>query len=156
SMGVEPQHAIRNLERTEDIIDFLAEYRAPRFSGPIDRAKASRGEAIYRQNCSFCHGVYSGGLDNVRLVQFPNPFVPIEKTRTDPVRLNIIDKDLTAALNNSPFQSLLVAAPTGGYVATRLTGLWATAPYLHNGSVPTLWALMHPDQRPVKFEVGGH
>jgi hypothetical protein len=35
-----------------------------------------------------------------------------------------------------------------GYVAPPLDGLWASAPYLHNGSVPTLWHVLHPDQRP--------
>src|SRR5581483_4861271 len=40
-----------------------------------------------------------------------------------------------------------IEAPSG-YVAPPLDGVWATAPYLHNGSVPTLWHLMHSDQRP--------
>ena len=36
-----------------------------------------------------------------------------------------------------------------------LDGIWATAPYLHNGSVPTLRALLAPpDQRPKTFYVG--
>jgi hypothetical protein len=43
---------------------------------------------------------------------------------------------------------------TGQYLARPLTGVWATAPYLHNGSVPTLWDLLHPAQRPAKFIVG--
>ena len=30
-------------------------------------------------------------------------------------------------------------------------GIWLRAPYLHNGSVPTLRALMFPDQRPAVF-----
>jgi hypothetical protein len=54
------------------------------------------------------------------------------------------------------FGRIVNAADTGGYVAPILTGIWATAPYLHNGSVPTLHALMHPDERPVAFELGGH
>jgi hypothetical protein len=37
----------------------------------------------------------------------------------------------------------------GGYVAPPLDGVWASAPYFHNGSVPTLWHVLHPDQRPV-------
>ena len=41
-------------------------------------------------------------------------------------------------------------------MAQPLTGLWSSAPYLHNGSVPTLWHLMHPDERPAAFDVGGH
>ena len=32
--------------------------------------------------------------------------------------------------------------------APPLDGIWATAPYLHNGSVPTLWHLLHPGERP--------
>jgi hypothetical protein len=45
---------------------------------------------------------------------------------------------------------------TGGYVAPILSGIWATAPYLHNGSVPTLRALLTPDERPARFLSGGH
>src|SRR5258708_2396094 len=40
----------------------------------------------------------------------------------------------------------------GGYVAPPLNGIWATAPYLHNGSVPTLWHLLHPAQRPAVWK----
>lgn len=41
----------------------------------------------------------------------------------------------------SPFQSLL------SYKARSLNGIWATAPYLHNGSVPTLYDLLLPAKR---------
>ena len=44
---------------------------------------------------------------------------------------------------------------TLGYVARPLEGAWATAPYLHNGSVPTLDDLLKPEeQRPVCFPLG--
>jgi len=39
-------------------------------------------------------------------------------------------------------------AEVDGYVAPPLDGIWASAPYLHNGSVPTLWDLLHPSARP--------
>ena len=35
-----------------------------------------------------------------------------------------------------------------GYLAPPLDGIWATAPYFHNGSTPTLWHVLHPGQRP--------
>ena len=42
-----------------------------------------------------------------------------------------------------------------GYKAGPLAGIWATAPYLHNGSVPTLFDLLQaPQQRPAEFPVG--
>ena len=41
------------------------------------------------------------------------------------------------------------------YPAKPLVGIWATAPYLHNGSVPTIWDLLTPpEDRPKKFYVG--
>lgn len=47
------------------------------------------------------------------------------------------------------------ADPLLGYRARPLTGIWATAPYLHNGSVATLWdLLLPPEQRPASFFVG--
>ncbi len=41
------------------------------------------------------------------------------------------------------------------YPAKTLVGIWATAPYLHNGSVPTLYDLLKPaTERPVSFALG--
>ena len=41
------------------------------------------------------------------------------------------------------------------YEARVLQGIWAAAPYLHNGSVPTLWDLLQPvDKRPTSFQIG--
>ncbi len=61
------------------------------------------------------------------------------------------DPDTTA----EPYRSLLA------YKARSLNGIWATAPYLHNGSVPTLYDLLLPAKtddggaaRPAKFLVG--
>ncbi|MCY1250705.1 hypothetical protein D9M72_643660 [compost metagenome] len=48
------------------------------------------------------------------------------------------------------------AAATGLYAAPPLTGLWQSAPYLHNGSVPSLAALLGLEERPERFRVGGH
>jgi cytochrome c5 len=53
--------------------------------------------------------------------------------------------DTTAA----PYNSLLA------YKARSLNGIWATAPYLHNGSVPTMYDLLLPvEERPSEFMVG--
>ena len=35
-----------------------------------------------------------------------------------------------------------------GYVAPPLYGTWGSAPYFHNGSVPTLWDVLKPSDRP--------
>jgi len=58
-----------------------------------------------------------------------------------------------------PANCLRFAAATGGanlaYKARPLVGVWATAPYLHNGSVPTLYDLLLPaEKRPASFPLG--
>ena len=44
--------------------------------------------------------------------------------------------------------------PIACYKARPLNGIWATAPYLHNGSVPNLWQLLHSEDRSPEFHVG--
>jgi hypothetical protein len=45
--------------------------------------------------------------------------------------------------------------PILAYKGRPLNGIWATPPYLHNGSVPTLYdLLLPPAQRPASFLVG--
>ena len=51
--------------------------------------------------------------------------------------------------------ALAAVSPVAKYKARPLDGIWATAPYLHNGSVPTLDALLRPaSQRPKSFSIG--
>lgn len=41
------------------------------------------------------------------------------------------------------------------YESRVMEGIWAAAPYLHNGSVPTLWDLLQPAaERPAAFAIG--
>lgn len=50
----------------------------------------------------------------------------------------------------------IVRAPCG-YKARPLDGIWATAPFLHNGSVPNLYELLSPlNERSEKFDVGSY
>ncbi|WP_137181115.1 di-heme-cytochrome C peroxidase [Roseomonas sp. AR75] len=53
-------------------------------------------------------------------------------------------------------QAIRTELPTGApYESRVLQGIWAAAPYLHNGSVPTLADLLEPAaNRPAAFEVG--
>ena len=57
------------------------------------------------------------------------------------------------ASSNGKDRDVLALVPH--YRARPLDGVWATAPYLHNGSVPTLRAMLLPqDKRPASFCVG--
>ena len=50
--------------------------------------------------------------------------------------------------NKSFFGEIARNEPAPGYMAPPLDGVWATAPYLHNGSVPTIEALLNSPSRP--------
>jgi hypothetical protein len=60
-----------------------------------------------------------------------------------------------AAANILPAGAAAEAPSKGAYEARVLQGIWAAAPYLHNGSVPTLAELLKPAaQRAPKFKIG--
>lgn len=156
TMGMKPGLARRAAPRVEEVLQYLRTYEPPPFPGAIDPAAAARGEALYRLRCASCHGTVEADRDRMRLTSYPNRLVPQAEIGTDPVRWQAIDDRLLGAVHRTRFASVLDAARTGGYVAPPLSGVWATAPYLHNGSVPTLWHLLHPRARPERFFVGGH
>ncbi len=69
------------------------------------------------------------------------------KVLRDPAQPDAKDTRLRACMHGS-HEAL-------AYKARPLTGVWATGPFLHNGSVPTLYdLLLPPSQRPVVFSLG--
>jgi len=77
-----------------------------------------------------------------------------DRARTGP--LPATDAEALAALRGLFEQEKLFALDSVSYRARPLNGIWATAPYLHNGSVPTLQDLLSRSaERPARFFVGG-
>jgi len=152
AMGVSEAVAKDHRPMARDVVAWLETYEPQPFPGVIDPRRATAGRALYSAHCAACHGTYDDSLDTPRLVSFPNWHGPYG---TDQARIEVITPQVVEAINAS-LDSPVRAAGVTGYSAPPLSGLWASAPYLHNGSVPTLWHLMHPDQRPTRFQTGGH
>lgn len=152
SMGVKPEVTERNIPKATDVFAFLDRYRAPPFPGRIDARAAARGQSVYAKACASCHGAYTAAA-RPELTSFPNW---IGDAGTDRARAEAFSPALADAVNRTPYRRQMTAAATGAYVAPPLSGVWATAPYLHNGSVPTLSALLGLTPRPQRFLVGGH
>lgn len=147
--------------------------------GPLDAVKVARGAELFRsQGCVKCHGRETWtpleviGTDPNRLVNYALP-VNVKGGRTESYATNLYKsaiavKEKAYAENQVPpaeqkkmdaWHARVVPAWLEtlnlGYFTRPLRGLWATAPFLHNGSVPTLWDLLQPvDKRPKKFAVG--
>ncbi len=129
----------------KDVFAWLDSLTPPKYPFDVDAALAAKGHELFDQNCARCHG--KAGRDE----RYPNKIIPIDKIGTDPLRLNALTPDQRRTYGESWFgeygKQPLVENP-GGYVPPPLDGIWASAPYFHNGSVPTLWHVLHPGERP--------
>ena len=143
----------RHEDAFKDINEFLMSIEPPKYPLSIDRALAGRGEKLFLKNCSSCHGTY--GVDWT----YPNKIVPMDEIGTDPRRYAGITEAFAEYYNQTWFAKEKVGwfksgyeiSPSRGYQAPPLDGIWATAPYLHNGSVPTLYHLLNSKERPSLF-----
>ncbi len=157
TMGMHPDQAERAIPRVRQVMAWLdRDYAPPPFPGPVDEALAKRGGDLFAARCTSCHGEYDDSTRPRTPIRFPNALVPQERMGTDPARWQAIDSALIARVGATAYRRHVAVRRTGGYVAPLLSGVWATAPYLHNGSVPTLRDLMTPAERPARFLVGGH
>lgn len=133
----------------KQIYAFLESLAPPKYPFPIDEALAAKGQHLFEQHCAECHGTYE------KDAQFPGRVIPINEIGTDPVRFKSLSPDARRLYGNSWFTYYgkeETLAESEGYVAPPLNGIWASAPYFHNGSVPALWHVLNPDQRPVVWK----
>jgi mono/diheme cytochrome c family protein len=127
----------------------------PKYPFEIDAALAEHGKALYTVYCAACHGASGRDFSGARIGQVE----PIAKIRTDPCRLDNYTHDLTAEQGNLyaayPAERFSHFRKTDGYANLPLDGVWLRAPYLHNGSVPTVRDLLEPaENRPKVFYRG--
>jgi hypothetical protein len=148
------------------------------FFSPLDQDKIKKGEAHFQKHCVSCHKLIKP------TEQAPDLLEDLKALGTDPQRATAVVADLPktgnpfytdlAAVLNKVTQKALDDSKvppekqkefnhsrpvdwrtTRKYAARPLWGVWATAPYLHNGSVPTLYDLLLPAKdRPRTFPVG--
>lgn len=141
-------------ERMVDLLAYLRTIEPPAFPRAIDLELAEAGRLVFSNNCAECHGTYGWGDDPSWT--YPNKVVSVEVVGTDPLYAQAqMDSGLSRWLNASWFNRVeprAWAEPALGYIAPPLDGIWVTAPYLHNGSVPTLEALLESSKRPVRWQ----
>lgn len=153
SMGVSGETARRRIPDAQTTWAFLQTVRPQPFPGAINAERAAAGRELFQRACASCHGTYVETRQGPRLTRFPNWAGDVG---TDRARSAAMTEALAARVNASPMKGAISAARTGVYAAPPLTGLWQSAPYLHNGSVPSLAALLGLEDRPARFRIGGH
>jgi mono/diheme cytochrome c family protein len=145
-MGAEPKDKQDFLSHIDWLVDYLKNKPAPKYPFPIDAARAARGKAVFDANCAACHASARTGT-----------IVPLAEIGTDRGRIDTWNKRAAIEANKvvkdmGIERKGLVEAELTGYVAQFLDGIWLRAPYLHNGSVPSLVDMLTPpEQRPQVF-----
>ena len=136
---------------------------APDRNNPVDVPEGNG-------SCASCHGAYAPRyVNDPEFLDYPE----LEGQASYVVPLRIIGTDKRRVLTNN--ESMLRAGsrnffgypPTKGteqdcgpqsqkrlrgdrelgYLAQPLYGIWASAPYFHNGSVPNVWEVLKPSER---------
>ncbi len=133
------------------IESWLQTLKPPRWPWAIDRPLADKGRGVFGTHCATCHGRYESP------VAYPEKMIAIDEVGTDRTRFKSLTVQERLDLNQSWFGNFNRETDDGranpiGYVAPPLDGLWASAPYLHNGSVATLWHILHPTERPTVWQ----
>ncbi len=145
-----------DIARIRRVESWIMDVTPPPFSDffPIDAKLAARGQPIYKEYCADCHGASGSDFSG----EYVGQVVPLAKIGTDRRRLD--SYTYTLAVNQA---TLYAGYPwrfthfqkTHGYANMPLDGLWLRAPYLHNGSVPSLRDLLEPAaKRPKAFYRG--
>lgn len=145
-------HARRAQEAFVDVLAWLRELEPPAYPGTVDPVLAQAGKGVFDETCAGCHGDY-GALGSDRADDtYPNKVISVDAVRTDDLYARYaVTSGITDWYNRSWFATSYPESrfePEAGYVAPPLDGVWATAPYLHNGSVPTVEALLDSYSRP--------
>jgi hypothetical protein len=135
-----------DLDSMRRIEEWILDLKPPAYpAGRIDQSRVADGRTVYEQACASCHAV--GGT-------LVGQVTPLKDVDTDPERLHSFNADLARGMNTigegKPWR-FRNFRKTEGYANMPLDGLWLRAPYLHNGSVPHLRALLFPEERPEVF-----
>lgn len=143
------------LAQFDDVVAWAAHLEPPVYPEPIDAELAALGETVFEEHCNKCHGSY-GAVE-----EYPGKLIAIDQVKTDPYYALYFTEHSSLAdwYNKSWFAlqpPLSAMNPEPGYIAPPLDGIWATAPFLHNGSVPTLEALLNSALRPTYWARSGN
>jgi mono/diheme cytochrome c family protein len=140
-----------------DVEAFILSLRPPRYVDVAKRSpdsvRAAAGRTVFMNTCSGCHGDSQNEVPPVLTV-------PAAVVGTDPLYATNASANGDGAIayyfdffNGTWFGTQgdagrVERTATPVYSPPPLDGIWATAPYFHNASVPTLEAVLNPALRP--------
>ena len=147
AIGIGSRPAFGLLDHAKWLEDYLGLIKPPAYPFEVKSRLAATGKGVFQEHCHSCHGGSRTGK-----------VIPIDEIGTDRNRLNTWTQEAADGMNEAVAEMGIDREgmiKTNGYVAMALDGLWLRAPYLHNGSVPSLRDLLKPpNKRPTVFYSG--
>ncbi|MCI0684900.1 MAG: cytochrome c [Gemmataceae bacterium] len=151
-----PLNSAEHVKKQESVFAaihaFILNVDSPKYPFAIDERLAVNGRQVFEQNCARCHGAYGAKPS------YPDKVVPLETLGTDPKLATSIGGKNLKYINASwlarepgPDGKPIQVVERDGYQAPPLDGVWATAPYFHNGSAPTVYHVLNSKARPKVF-----
>lgn len=172
------------IEQLEAVSKLMRKAKAPAWPadilGKVDADLAAKGKPIFAARCLKCHdpvanyktpgsaefnyidvktdaAYYLGQIEPMgKYDLFSEVLAPMM------TKVKARSQELEGIKDMGPFElgrtPVVWQKPAGNkFVAKPLAGIWASAPFLHNGSVPTIDDLLKPaKERPTEFHVGGY
>jgi hypothetical protein len=149
AVGATPQSVLpANFTR---VTDWLLTLEPAKWPFAIDQEKLERGSVLWQSQCASCHSF--GQPDTGQVT------TSIDEIGTDPYRLDSFTTGLVDKFHEfkKPPFDFGAYRKTQSYANTPTDGIWMRAPYLHNGSVPSLWELLQaPERRTPVFYRGSN
>ena len=170
-------HRAEHVKSVAKALAFARDTQSPPFPKSLNADRVRQGADLFHGRtaptdekgftaCATCHGSYarkvadsdlsrpgswsvdydfSHLLKNVKTDESYNE--TLQKIRPIADHANKL-KDYYTAKGTPELTPNVTLPTTSGYVAPPLVGVWASAPYFHNGSVPTLEAVLNSKLRP--------
>lgn len=148
-----------NVKNADIAVRFTTFLPSPPYPFDVDMVRARRGEALYQQHCTTCHRVANGTVYGPGQIDTDSNRARVLSEKGKELLVSnfkaAIPKNYEATtaegvtykpgeLTDDEIINDRTRPDRQGYVAGPLDGIWARAPYLHNGSVPTMRHLLAP------------
>lgn len=151
---------------SEELLDALP---AAVYPYELDVAVAQKGKKLFERNCQICHQANNGKVYKNIGTHIGRALIADNIISWGAVRsfTDVCSPDLSIMMHGKETKpcgiykgvslkgkgkfAMTKPARHEGYNALPLIGIWAQAPYLHNGSVPTMYHMLMPSTRPDTF-----
>lgn len=157
------------LDNIRKASEYSLDLKGPKFTEifkdvPLDPGRAARGAEVYKQFCTDCHG-YAGPDGSWVHGKRDGEIIPAAEIGTDPERVRFRYYDVIGKAMYDFFPDDHPLNPQGddlrqegaiGFMNAPIQAAFTRAPYLHNGSVPTMAELINLKPRPAVFFRGSN